>query len=422
MMAFLVASVAAATPATQQNAITAQGVTKKAAAPALSIASISAPDSVAGGASVSGSVSLNKPAPAGGVVVSLWTSGSPAFVPSSVTIAPGATRAAFKITTVPMSTAAQPVITAFYKGVRKTVALKVKPGVALSSVSAAPDKVMARASATGTVTLNAPAPAGGLAIQLWTNGSPAFVPKKVTVSAGATKATFPITTVWTTTASKSTITAFYSGASKTTAFTVTPAPGLASITAPASVVGGDSVSGSVSFSGPAPAKGVVVNLWTSGSPAFVPSSVTIPAGGTSAGFKIRTVQTSATAHPVITAFYSGVSKTITLNVTPAPGLSAVSIVPDKVKAGASATGTVTLNTAAPAGGLVVELWTNGSPVFVPAHLTVPAGAISATFPVTTTETASLAQDKVTAFHKGIRRTANVTVAPSGTVAGTKRRH
>jgi hypothetical protein len=354
-------------------------------------------------------------------VVSLWTSGSPAFVPSSVTIAPGTTSAAFKITTVHTSAAAQPVITAFYKGVRKTVTLTVKPGVTLSSVSAAPDKVMARASATGTVTLNAAAPAGGVVIELWTNGSPTFVPKKVTVPAGAKSATFPITTAGTTTASKSTITAFYSGASKTTAFTVTPAPGLASVTAPASIVGGDSVAGTVSFTAPAPPKGVVVNLWTSGSPAFVPTSVTIPAGSTSAGFKIRTVQTSATAHPVITAFYSGARKTVTLNITPAPSLNGVSVAPDKIKAGAPATGTVTLNAAAPTGGLVVDLWTNGSPVFVPAHLTVPGGATSATFPVSTTETATAVQDSVTAFYRGVRKTASVTVSPSRAAGGKRSR-
>jgi len=389
-------------------------------APPLSIASVTAPDSVTAGAAASGYVSLNTPAPAGGVVVNLWTSGTPAFVPASVTIAPGTTRAGFKITTVQTSEVAQPVITAFYKGARKTATLTVKPGVALSSVSATPDKVLARGSATGTVTLTAEAPAGGLVIQLWTNGSPTFVPKKVTVPAGAAKATFPVTTTATTTAAQSTITAFYKGASKTASFTVAAAPGLASITAPASVIGGDSLSGSVSFSAPAPAKGVVVNLWTSGAPAFVPSSVTIPAGSTSAAFKIRTEQTSAPAHPVITAFHSGISKTVTLTVTPIPGLSNVSVAPDKVKAGASATGTVTLSTAAPAGGLVIDLWTNGSPAFVPAHVTVPAGAATATFPVTIATTATAAQDVVTAFYKGIRKTASITVAPSGVVARAQR--
>jgi len=390
------------------------------AAPALSIASVTAPNSVAAGAAVSGYVSLNMPAPAAGVVVNLWTSGSPAFVPSSIRIAPGATRGAFKITTVQTPAAAQPIITAFYKGVRKTVALTVTPGIALISVSAPPGAVIAGNSATGTVTLSRPAPAGGLAIQLWTNGSPAFVPKTVTVSAGATKAAFRVTTTAATTPSQSTITAFYNGASKTASFSVAPAPGLASVAAPSSIVGGDSLLGSISFTAPAPAKGVVVNLWTSGSPAFVPSSVTIPAGSTSAAFKIRTVQVSATSHPVLTAFYSGVTKTLTLTVTPPPGLSNVSIAPDKIKPGASTTGTVTLNTAAPAGGLVIDLWTNGSPASVPAHVTVPAGAASATFPVTTTAAATT-QDTITAFYKGVRKTANLNVTPSTALAETRRR-
>jgi hypothetical protein len=52
--------------------------------------------------------------------------------------------------------------------------------------------------------------------------------------------------------------------------------------------------------------------------------------------------------------------------------------------GASATGTVTLSSAAPSGGFVVDL-TNDYPhiATVPASVTVPAGATSANFPVTT---------------------------------------
>jgi hypothetical protein len=124
---------------------------------------------------------------------------------------------------------------------------------------------------------------------------------------------------------------------------------------------------------------------------------------------------------VITAFYRGVSKTVTLTVTPAPALSKLSIAPDRVKAGASATGAVTLNSAAPAGGLTVDLWTDGAPAFVPAHVTVPAGASKATFPVTTSATATVTQETITAFYKGVRKTANITVAPSAEVAAAKRR-
>ena len=51
--------------------------------------------------------------------------------------------------------------------------------------------------------------------------------------------------------------------------------------------------------------------------------------------------------------------------------------------GTAATGTVVLNSAAPAGGLVVPLSDNSTAVTVPASVTVPAGATSATFPVNT---------------------------------------
>src|SRR3569833_2612477 len=149
------------------------------AAAALSIDSVSAPKSVIGGSAAAGSVTLNGPAPAGGVVVSLWTSGTPAFVPSSVTIAGGTTSSGIKITTVATSAAAQPVITAFYNGVRKTAALIVKPAAGLSAVSTTPGSVMGGDSATGTVTLNMAAPAGGLVIELWTCVYQAFVSKKI---------------------------------------------------------------------------------------------------------------------------------------------------------------------------------------------------------------------------------------------------
>ena len=77
-------------------------------------------------------------------------------------------------------------------------------------------------SLTGTVTISPAAPAGGIAIELWTTGTVAFVSDNVTVPAGSTTATFTITTNYTTTTLKDTITAFYNGVSKTAAVTVTP--------------------------------------------------------------------------------------------------------------------------------------------------------------------------------------------------------
>ena len=194
--------------------------------------------------------------------------------------------------------------------------MTVTPSAGLSSVSVAPGLVIAGTPTTGTVTLSSAAPAGGLVVDLWTNGFPAFIPGSVTVPSGATAATFPITTVYTTSAAQSTITAFYSGTARTTTITIAPAPTIASISPPGTVASGASVSGSVFLSGPAPAGGIVVSLWTSGFPAFVPETVMIAAGTTTANFTISTVPTSAAAQPVITAFYNGAVKTVTMTVTP----------------------------------------------------------------------------------------------------------
>jgi hypothetical protein len=85
-----------------------------------------------------------------------------------------------------------------------------------------PTTVKGGVSATGTVTLGAPAPTGGFSVALWTNGNPAFVPSSITIAAGATTGTFSVTTLSVSSTLQGTITAFYNGASKTTTISVTP--------------------------------------------------------------------------------------------------------------------------------------------------------------------------------------------------------
>jgi hypothetical protein len=70
---------------------------------------------------------------------------------------------------------------------------------------------------------------------------------------------------------------------------------------------------------------------------------------------------------------------------PTVGLTALSMTPDTVEAGTQSQGTVTLSGPAPAGGIVVNLKSARTDVAtVPATLTIPAGAISATFSTLTT--------------------------------------
>jgi hypothetical protein len=60
-------------------------------------------------------------------VIYLWTNGFPAFVPESVTVAPGATSATFRVTTNFVTSSTQSTITAFYLGTIQTATITVSP-------------------------------------------------------------------------------------------------------------------------------------------------------------------------------------------------------------------------------------------------------------------------------------------------------
>ncbi len=141
--------------------------------------------------------------------------------------------------------------------------------------------------------------------------------------AGATSASFTVTTTSVFEATTATISATYGGVLGTALLTV--APGTAQPVTlqtlsidPASVAGGSASTGSVTLSGAAPAGGAAVSL-SSGNPAAaqVPASVTVPAGQGSAGFTITTSAVAADTQVTITGAY-GQSRTATITVLAGP--------------------------------------------------------------------------------------------------------
>ena len=156
---------------------------------------------------------------------------------------------------------------------------------------------------------------------------------------------------------------------------------------------------------------MVIYLWTNGSPAFVPVNITIPAGATTGTFPVTTNYVSTATKGTITAFLNGSIKTTTITVTPPPTLLSVSVSAQTFGEGGTALGTVTLTEPAPAGGLLVYLWTFGSPAIVPISITIAPGALSATFPITSIQVASPTQDTIVAFYEGSVQTTTVTVTP-----------
>ncbi len=193
---------------------------------AVAISSVSLnPTSVVGGSSSTGTVTLSG-APAADTVISLSSSNaSVAQVPSSVTVAAGATSADFNVTTSPVTTTTGVNITASYGSSTPSATLTVTPPLTASSVSLNPTSVVGGNSSTGTVTLSGLAPAGGANVTLSSsNTSVAQVPSSVTVASGATSATFNVTTSTVATTTGVNITANYGGTSPSATLTVNPVP------------------------------------------------------------------------------------------------------------------------------------------------------------------------------------------------------
>jgi len=191
----------------------------------------------------------------------------------------------------------------------------------LSSLSLNPSTVVGGNPSTGTVYLTAPAQSGGFTVQLSSsNPSVASVPSSVTVPQGQTSANFTVTTTPVTSQTNVTITASAQGVTRQATLTVTPQPSvtLQSLTiSPSSVWGGSNATGTVTLTGPAPAGGAVVQLRSSNtSAATVPSSVTVPAGQTSASFTIRTTACFSCFYRVvtITATYNNTSRSAQLTI------------------------------------------------------------------------------------------------------------
>ena len=194
----------------------------------------------------------------------------------------------------------------------------VPPNLSLTSLTLNPASVIGGTqSSTGTVTLSGSAPVGGAQVALSSSSGAASVPGSVTVPAGATSATFTVSTSGVTVSTQVIISASF-GVTQTATLTVTPPPlpTVSSLTLnPASVIGGvQSSTGTVTLSGPAPVGGAQVALSSSSGAAGVPASVTVPAGATSATFIVNTSIVLVSTSANISASYNSSTATATLAV------------------------------------------------------------------------------------------------------------
>ncbi|HEX9276734.1 MAG TPA: hypothetical protein VGA51_10115 [Casimicrobiaceae bacterium] len=195
-----------------------------------------------------------------------------------------------------------------------------------------------------------------------------------------------------------------------------PPSGAAALSAvsasPNPVVGGNPSTGTVTLTSAAPTGGALVSLSSASSAVSVPGSVSVSQGATSATFGITTSVVTTQTLATLSATYSGVTKTMTFTVNPAASaaLATLSLNPTSVKGGTPATGTVTLTSPAPSGGVIVALSsTKPSLASVPASILVAAGTTSKSFTVTTASTKKNASATISASYAGVTKTATLSV-------------
>jgi hypothetical protein len=181
-----------------------------------------------------------------------------------------------------------------------------------------PRLTVADAASAGIVGLNRPAPEGGLNFSIKTNlPGLVTVPPKVSIPAGANRATFRIQ-VHAVHDDATTVRISVAHDELTRSNTLVLFPVLAPLVLrPASVRSGLSSMGAVMLRRKAPVDGITVPLSSSDATLVnVPTEIKVPAGQNTAAFPITTRHVIAQRQITITASYAGVTRQATLTVVP----------------------------------------------------------------------------------------------------------
>ncbi|HEX8736408.1 MAG TPA: FG-GAP-like repeat-containing protein [Pyrinomonadaceae bacterium] len=310
---------------------------------------------------------------------------------------------------------------------------------ALGTMTVAPTSVVGGESAWINIPLapNAVAPTGLTTFTMTSSDSSVAAPRTNTTSTplgivgGTTNIRVLVETSPVTTTRTVTITARNSTlGSRSITLTVTPPSTPLSVGSiqlqPHGVFGGDDTTGVVTLATGhvAPAGGAFVVL-SNDNPNLVstPSSVTIPAGQTTASFPVQSNNTGITTDVNVSASYGGVTKTAPLTVA-APSqnipISSVTLSPSTVVGGSNigVRITVTLASGSPLEGARINLSSSN-----PAVLTVPRvirtnfeGQLSAFADVAPTTVAAPTEITITATYGGSTQSAVLTVTPPSTPA------
>ena len=391
------------------------------------------PSTVTGGMTqVLGTVALLRPASPGGVIVTLRSSNpTVAAVPQGgVVVQPGGTTATFIVQTQPVSINPNVVnpnppsvqISAQIGNAAPMLAqLTVLPPT-LVALTLNPASVGGGSGSTGTVTISGPAPAGGLVVTLSGKPTtsppstqlgvaprivqnPVSVPSQVTIAAGTTAISFPVTTKPVSASTPVQITAAWGVfVTKTATLTVRLATVASFSFLPfGGVVGGTPITATANLDAPAPPEGLTVQIQSG--PAYggttgtfahcgqfptVPSTVTVAGGSAAATFQVTTYPGYGVSYLSTYRYandYSGASLLSAILYVYSPKMTSNSpILPSSVKGGTAVQGTLQLTgPAMPANCGVRYTLASSNTLFaqVPPYVDLTPGTTQGTFPIMT---------------------------------------
>ena len=267
------------------------------------------------------------------------------------------------------------------------------PGLDIFWIVSDPGSVSGGNSTAARIALNMPAPAGGVTVKLASDFSGFEIPPSVHIPAGHTDAVVtPVTTMPVSGSTISTLRAAMGLKWQQSSVGAWPSLWNGQLEKER-VVGGGTVTGSVTLLGPAPPGGLEISLISNRTDiAQVPATVFVPEGATSASFTVTTSPVAVASRVVLdfgSALENYKAPGVWLVVDPAgspaapPALSTITLSTAALVGGSSGTGTVTLTAPAPAGGMQIHL--SGSmegDVVAPQDVVVPGGFTSTDFPIT----------------------------------------
>lgn len=284
-------------------------------------------------------------------------------------------------------------------------------GANLVSVAVDSSTINAGGSTGGTVTMDT---GPSYAIEVGTstsNASVATTSGSATVAKSATTGRFTVNAGGVNADTLVTIYASYKGVTKSTTVTV-KAPHMVSVKcSPNPVIGGLITVGEADLSGPVAASGATITLQSSSTYATPPSSSAVAGSANKTTFAVNTSPVSVTTEATIFASFNGTTQSTQLQLLPAPLYSVT--VTSPVVGGNATKGYVTLSQPAPAAGLPVTVSSNSSAATpTPKTFTVPAGATTYNFSVSTVGVASTTPVVITAKSEAISKTTTLQVIPA----------